>query len=1334
MKTFKTTDGEEDKRLVDYFAVLGISPSTPVRKQSLMRRDSSLQLKPITSLMVVAGEEKISGFDRIDTTAGGTSANLNSGTRSFWSSHGIYFFLSRGDFAVPITGLRIIPRDGRLPRNYERIDQGVLRKHEIVLRKDFDRDPITSIRIINKDKGEKCPREHSEIEVDLNGGILGSECFHLCYKKSPLPRKHFEPQILSRFPEHDWDDYSLPTQMLSDFCFPAAISVVTEPRLPSSRSFVLTAEQHKEVYGCALVYHEAMTSIQVKEMGKGLTHTSRSSSSSSVASFLSGSDLVSTPKGGDTSEHNVHEQSDDELETPITYYAPKCIVILSHQPFYQQFTTFLIHLHRIALSPNANVADYLHSIFFSIPVPRPCFSVKFKIGHGHLDFQKSPLINLPYYDFDLQVLFRHLNIETIVTLFDCLLSESKLLLYSEHLGVLTPIAEALRSLLFPFQWPYPFIPVLPLSLSNMLLAPVPFIVGIHKSFLDQIRVGKEVVMVDIDRCEIKYMHGFFPVPKILPESLRSDLIRDLVKYSTIYQPRDDILDESMTLSFVPLQLDEDSVFLETDIRLTFLKVFVRLLENYNSFVSQGTFESIASNAVIFGTKEFIARQPEQLRLLAQNVSVSQYFTRFIELRTSLQIPFELVFFDFCIALWKEGCDFRNVLGSLVSPGSFRTQQNTISVETVKCKSINEDESDIFTFPSSKSLIRRSSSTIGLFRLSDLVRDDVQAAFNRCWLSFSETLSQSTYTRLRRSSSITSSHLNFSKEKVANSWIETMFSRHFEIWVNLNTKQALKSCKCAKCKLFAFSSLMDGFLALLRASSLNISISEKSFEFICRLCLRQNFFTLFKMIYELLHSTCIQPSSDFFYALLNTERSFASVDQSGFQCTDQLLKPSASALPDAISISGECEVCNFKLGGNYVVSGWISSVSSAIGCPSCGNSVDPVITVICDGKRDSYEALRFDQLSNRLDARLAACPKNVSILDHVTQDETLRWNLVWAFSMANLPFASLLGVSKQPHICTRFSLFDPWVIGFKKGIDLSKLHHESIGYILSMQSEEDLEHLLLPLREKRVGKACQALIRMRALSEGEEGFLTESMFLLLASLNEMHNLMDHALFAKKFTTELSYFGYNARDDLKQRDKLDTLSREETSTRVRALWLHYHESLRNAKPSQSVYELQNFCTMLSDLDFDLVWRRGIFSSMDQVFIFPKLFKSFELFCVAKGPTSEDSRLINCFSQMIKFRASDDPGKPAWPRDRIRLAIKITESLVSMGLDVDPSWHGKLSKLLKAAESSHSTTFMDAYRLDINGGSFPSFTIFDPFLDIVVERLTTRNEKEFTSRADL
>lgn len=78
-----------------------------------------------------------------------------------------------------------------------------------------------------------------------------------------------------------------------------------------------------------------------------------------------------------------------------------------------------------------------------------------------------------------------MSIEHILTIFELLITEYKVILVSDNTSMLTLVAEILCGWLYPLNWYHILIPVLPARLINYLQAPVPFLVGIQKKSFPQ---------------------------------------------------------------------------------------------------------------------------------------------------------------------------------------------------------------------------------------------------------------------------------------------------------------------------------------------------------------------------------------------------------------------------------------------------------------------------------------------------------------------------------------------------------------------------------------------------------------------------------------------------------------------------------------------------------------------------------------------------------------------------------------------------------------------------------------------------------------------------------
>ncbi|RKF73054.1 putative ddenn domain-containing protein [Golovinomyces cichoracearum] len=121
---------------------------------------------------------------------------------------------------------------------------------------------------------------------------------------------------------------------------------------------------------------------------------------------------------------------------------------------------------------------------------------------------------------DLYALFRSLSIPNIVSLFEFVLSESRIILLSSHTAMLHLASSAIVSLLYPLKWASIFIPVLPARLLSALEAPCPYIVGIERRYENIELPEDDYVLVDLDQDVIE-------APKLtmaLPRQQRRKLI------------------------------------------------------------------------------------------------------------------------------------------------------------------------------------------------------------------------------------------------------------------------------------------------------------------------------------------------------------------------------------------------------------------------------------------------------------------------------------------------------------------------------------------------------------------------------------------------------------------------------------------------------------------------------------------------------------------------------------------------------------------------------------------------------------------------------------------
>ena len=126
------------------------------------------------------------------------------------------------------------------------------------------------------------------------------------------------------------------------------------------------------------------------------------------------------------------------------------------------------------------------------------------IDHCAFFLPAIPFDNLPILESaTLGALFESLDVAHVIAVWNALLCELPCLFVSEQISKLTPSLEAISALLYPMKWPYVYIPVLPLFLTDVLDAPQPFLVGAPRQVLDNLPDAltsgeTNIVIVDLD--------------------------------------------------------------------------------------------------------------------------------------------------------------------------------------------------------------------------------------------------------------------------------------------------------------------------------------------------------------------------------------------------------------------------------------------------------------------------------------------------------------------------------------------------------------------------------------------------------------------------------------------------------------------------------------------------------------------------------------------------------------------------------------------------------------------------------------------------------------------
>ncbi|EKX51040.1 hypothetical protein GUITHDRAFT_102963 [Guillardia theta CCMP2712] len=204
------------------------------------------------------------------------------------------------------------------------------------------------------------------------------------------------------------------------------------------------------------------------------------------------------PEGTDNGVY-LHCYSRYREEMKEGMWIPEAIFVASRTQFHASIlfalTAYASNLPASVPWDTSHVKELISILAMPVPLPGQPLHVQMYSQIVHV--QRPSAKELPLADIDFAVLFRCLDLVTIRrVLLLLLLGEPQLLVVADDASVLFPILEALKLLLFPFEWPFTMIPILPINFLTELDSPFPFLLGVTRPALPRGRVPSNVSVLD----------------------------------------------------------------------------------------------------------------------------------------------------------------------------------------------------------------------------------------------------------------------------------------------------------------------------------------------------------------------------------------------------------------------------------------------------------------------------------------------------------------------------------------------------------------------------------------------------------------------------------------------------------------------------------------------------------------------------------------------------------------------------------------------------------------------------------------------------------------------
>ncbi|XP_072766246.1 DENN domain-containing protein 1A isoform X1 [Anoplolepis gracilipes] len=282
------------------------------------------------------------------------------------------------------------------------------------------------------------------------------------------------------------------------------------------------------------------------------------------------------------------------------------LVILSALPWHETFYKLLNHI--ASLTSNASGEDlwkFLENIYTcGVPIPGNSISISLPNSTANFICQSPKQFQLPSIpeNRNLTEYYSAIDSYNMMIIFASMLYERRIIFISKRLSRLSACVQACNALIYPMIWQHIYIPVLPLSLIDYLLAPMPFLIGVPTLTLQKIPKSDlgEVVILDADNNTIES-----PFQDL--ESLPQDVVTNLKK-----------------------ALRNRSTLLGDGVSRAFLRALVQLTAGYREALTLQQGERIT-----FNQNAFVESRPSSMQPFLRKMLELQIFQQFIEERLNM---------------------------------------------------------------------------------------------------------------------------------------------------------------------------------------------------------------------------------------------------------------------------------------------------------------------------------------------------------------------------------------------------------------------------------------------------------------------------------------------------------------------------------------------------------------------------------------------------------------------------------------------------------------------------------------------------------------------------
>ena len=364
-------------------------------------------------------------------------------------------------------------------------------------------------------------------------------------------KEEIKPKVISSFPPFEKTTISFDESILSH-CFPQGYKFIKSPVQPKPCVFSFILDNNyfninypQKYLSCLLCFENILQYRILNELEK-------------------------------RKDNNIKEIEEIKLLAELTdqeIYIPKCLLLMSLYPFFGEYEKIITQIynysqnlieHTVEISGDSStkssknskksfmkrmstreitvkntdvnepVEKIIENLLIELPVPPQGIStIKYFLNEEERTIKQHEMNKLPLVDINLKRIFLDFPVKDIITIYNYLFLESRILFFSRNIEYLNIYIYGLLALLYPFQYQYQIITILPEENFEILESITPFIAGINQDFDKEFFTKNDFVLsdvffvVDLDKKVYFTFNEEVKLPEF-PKNLKKNLERKLL--------------------------------------------------------------------------------------------------------------------------------------------------------------------------------------------------------------------------------------------------------------------------------------------------------------------------------------------------------------------------------------------------------------------------------------------------------------------------------------------------------------------------------------------------------------------------------------------------------------------------------------------------------------------------------------------------------------------------------------------------------------------------------------------------------------------------------------